>query len=104
MEDDILRTNLLAIAVTGLLLLVTGTALYIFRDQVGGNSRYVLSIPPLGVAAYVFVFNMYRHYDAHLPPHNWDIVKEIVYSTAVAAFIFGLFTVLLVIIIETVKR
>jgi hypothetical protein len=103
MEDDILKTNLLAIAVTGLLLLVTGTALYIFRNQIAGNSRYILPIPPLGVAAYVFVFNMYRHYNTNLPLRTWDMVKEIVYSTALAAVFFGLFTVLFVIIIETVK-
>lgn len=104
MEDDLLKANLLAIVVTGLLLLVTGAVLYFFRNQIVVNSRYVMPIPPLGVAAYVFVFNMYRHYNTNLPLHTWDIVKEIVYSTATATVIFGLFTVLLVIIIETVRR
>lgn len=103
MEDDLLKANLLAIAVTGLLLLITGTTFYLFRNHLVGISRYITPIPPLGIAAYIFVFNLYRHYSNDLPLHTWDMVKEIVYSTVLAAFIFGLFSVFLVIIIETVK-
>lgn len=104
MEEQVLKTNLLAIAVTGLLLLLTGIILYIFRNQVASNSRYVMSLPPLGVAAYVFVFNMYRHYDGGVTLRSWDIVREIVYSTVFAALAFGIFTVLMIAIIEVIRR
>jgi hypothetical protein len=104
MEEDILRTNLLSLAVAGLLMFVTGLVLYVFREQIGGNSRFVMTVPPIGVAAYVFVFNMYRHYGGNLPTYSWHTVREIVYSTAVAALIFGLFTTLLLIIVDAIKR
>lgn len=104
MDEQVLKTNLLAIAVTGLLLLLAGIVLYIFRAQIAGNSRYVMSLPPLGVAAYVFVFNMYRHYDGSLTLRNWDIAREIVYSTVFAALVFGTFTLLMIVIIEVIRR
>ena len=104
MEQDVLRTNFLAIAGAGVLIMLTGSGLYIFRDYIGANSRYFLPIPPLGVASYIFIFNMFRHYEGHLPESIWTTVKEILLSTAIAALAFGLFTSILIIIITLVKR
>lgn len=104
MEEDILRTNLLSLAIAGLLMFLTGLVLYLFRDHISGNSRFFMPIPPMGVAAYIFVFNMYRHYGGSSPLRTWDTVKEIIYSTTIAAVTFGLFTLLLVIIIDAIKR
>jgi hypothetical protein len=104
MNQDILKVNMLSIAVAGFLILLTGVILYIFRDQISDNVRFFLPLPPLGVAAYIFVFNMYRHYDGALPNGPLSTAKEIVYSTAIAAIAFGVFTALLVIIIDYIKR
>lgn len=104
MEDEVLKTNLLAIAGTGFLLLLVGVLLYVFRDRVGDNTRYVMSIPPLGVAAYVFVFNMFRFYDGGLTLRSWLTVREILLSTLFAAVTFGLFTAVLVITISILRR
>jgi hypothetical protein len=104
MEQDVLRTNMLAIAVAGLLMLLTGVLLYIFRDSISDNVRFFLPIPPLGVASYIFVFNMYRFYNGNLPEGNWATAKEILYSTAIAGLAFGLFTFLLIFIIDAIKR
>lgn len=104
MNPDIIKTNTLSIAVAGLLILLTGITLYLFRDEVYDNIRFFMPIPPLAVAAYIFVFNMYSHYDGNLPPGNWAAVKEILYSTAIAAIAFGVFATLIVVIINFIKR
>lgn len=104
MDQEVLRTNMLAIAVAGLLTLLTGVFLYIFRDNISDNVRFFLPIPPLGVASYIFVFNMYSFYGGTLPKGNWAMAKEIIYSTAVAAVAFGIFTFLLVVIIDALKK
>lgn len=100
MEDNLLKTDLLAIAVTGLLLRVTGTARFIFRIQIAGNNRYVMPILPLSVTVCVFVFNLFRLYNAKLPLRTGDMVNEIVYTPALAAVIVSLLSVMLVIVIE----
>jgi len=55
MNDEMLKVNILTITIAGLLMMLTGVVLYLFRDIVSINIRFFLPIPPLGVAAYVFV-------------------------------------------------
>jgi hypothetical protein len=104
MEQDVLKTYMLSIAASGFLMMLAGAILYVFRDQVSENARFFLPIPPLGVAAYIFVFNMYSYYGGNLPDGVWNTAKEILYSVAVTAVAFALFTALLVVIIAYFKR
>ena len=104
MNPELLKTNILSIAVAGLLILLTGIVLYLFREQIAGNVRFFMPIPPLAVAAYIFVFNMYNHYDGRLPEGEWVAAKEILYSTAIAALSFGVFAILILSIILISKR
>ena len=46
MNPDVLKTNMLSIAVAGLLIMLTGIALYLFRDEVSDNVRFFMPIPP----------------------------------------------------------
>ena len=104
MENEIIKTNLLAIAVSGLLTMLAGIILYIFRASIAGNIRYLLHIPPLGVAAYIFAFNLFRFYNGSLPDKFAITAREIVYSTLISAGIFFIFTVLFVLIIGFIDR
>lgn len=104
MNPEVLKANMLSIAAAGLLILLTGTALYVFRDQVSENVRFFMPIPPLAVAAYIFVFNMYSYYEGELPKGNWTAAKEIVYSTAVAAISFGVFALMIMLVIGAIRR
>jgi hypothetical protein len=63
-----------------------------------------MPIPPLAVAAYIFVFNMYVYYRGNLPERTVDIVKEIILSVAFSSLIFGAFTVLIILLISVVKK
>jgi hypothetical protein len=104
MNPEVLKTNMLSIAVAGLLIMLTGVALYLFRDHVSDNVRFFMPIPPLGVAAYIFVFNMYSHYEDNLPGGIWTAAKELLISTAIAAIAFGIFALLIVAIVSLLRR
>ena len=60
MEEDVMKLHVLTIAALGLLMLVTGLVLYFFRDAISSNMRFFLPIPPIGVASYIFVINLFR--------------------------------------------
>jgi hypothetical protein len=104
MESEVVKTNLLAIAVSGLLTMLAGTVLYYFRSSISDNMRYLLQIPPLGVAAYIFTFNLYRYYNGSLPERFVDTARELVYSTLISAGVFFIFTLMFVLIIGFVDR
>ncbi|MGD2156887.1 MAG: hypothetical protein PVG32_08450 [Anaerolineales bacterium] len=104
MEEEILKTNILSITVSGLLILLTGALFLIFRGTLSKNLRFFLPIPPLGVAAYIFVFNLYVYYGGNLPDNRWETAKEILYSITISSIIFGAFTVLLIVLIGSLRR
>lgn len=104
MESEIIKTNLLAIAVSGFLTMLAGIILYFFRDSISTNIRYLLQIPPLGVAAYIFAFNLFRYYNGSLPDSFAVTAREIIVSTLISASIFLIFTVMYVLIIGLVDR
>ena len=87
MDEQILKVNLLAITSAGALIALGGIGLYFARFLISSRVRYFLPIPPIGVAAYVFVFNMFKFYNASLPsfPH---ILIEVLLSTLTAASVF----------------
>ena len=104
MDKEILKLNLITIAGSGLLMLMAGIVLYLFKDRISSNLRFLMPIPPLGVAAYVFVFNMFKEYNGNLPVERWKIVSEVLYSTIFSAIFFGFFTVCLVMGIHYLKK
>jgi hypothetical protein len=104
MSEDVLKLHMLTIAVLGFLMLVTGLALYLFRDIVSGNLRYFLPIPPIGVASYIFVFNMFRTYDGSLPGGALLTLREVTYATLILAGVFFGFSLLNALLTDFLKR
>ncbi len=104
MEQDVLRTNLLSIVGAGFLMLLAGTFLYFYRDNLSANYRFFMPLPPLAVAAYIYVFNMFGHYSGELPNGFWVTMKEILISIAVTSTSFGIFVILLIAIISFFRQ
>ena len=94
MDEDILKLHMLTIAGLGLLMLVAGLILYLFRDALSANLRFLLPIPPIGVASYIFVFNMYRTYGGALPKGTMATLREAAIATLILGVVFFLFAVL----------
>jgi hypothetical protein len=100
MNQALLKINLFAIIGFGLLVCMFGLALFFLRAQIAPYLRYFLPLPPLGVAAYVFVFNLYGYFGGEMPANKLILLKELLIGTSVMTLIFGLITLLLVLIIE----
>lgn len=98
MDDAILKINTLSITFAGVLIALGGIILYFTRTFISSRLRYFLPIPPIGVAAYVFVFNMFKFYNASLPQFS-AVVIEILLSTLTAALAYLVLVVLMVLII-----
>lgn len=104
MEKELLKINILSITGAGLLMVVAGALLYALKGSIGANMRYFLPIPPLGVAAYVLVFNVFRHYGGSLPDGPGLLLREAVMGSAVASAVFAAFSILLLVGIKLVLR
>ena len=104
MEDDLLKLNMLTIAAAGFMMLLSGLLLYLFRDSISENLRYFLPIPPIGVAAYIFVFNMFRHYEGHLPANASGTIREVINSAVIVFAVFTIFVVLNISITYFLKK
>lgn len=84
--------------------MLAGITLYFFRGSISTNIRYLLQIPPLGVAAYIFAFNLFRYYDGNLPDNIAITAKEIVVSTLISGGVFLIFTISFVVIIGIIGK
>ena len=104
MENELYKINLLSIAITGLLLFLTGVLLYIFRVPLAGSLRFLLPFPPLAVAAYIFTLNFYKTYNANLPAKPGDLMLEIFTSAGIAALVYGAFSVFIIIGIQFMRK
>ena len=104
MDKGMLKINLLAIAGSGMLMLITVMVLYFFRERASHYLRFFLPIPPLGVAAYVFVFNMFKDYGGELPAKRWEIISDVLCSTLISSMIYGVFAGFLVVGIHYLKK
>jgi hypothetical protein len=97
MSDELLKINLLTISLIGGLLALVGLALFFAHASVASYIRYLLPLPPVAVAAYVFTFNYFK--DVVQPPTIWDIIKEVFSATLVAMsgfFCLSLISILLI--------
>ncbi len=102
MENEILKINILSIAISGLLMLAAGVILYYFKDYLTGNIRFFLPIPPIGVAAYIFAFNMFKHFDCNVPGRA-TMISEMLLATLTSSFFFFVFTAILILLIKFLK-
>ncbi|MBW1775831.1 MAG: hypothetical protein JRJ82_23625 [Deltaproteobacteria bacterium] len=104
MNSDFLKTTILSIIIMGFVISLAGIALYCWRDAVSQHMRFLLPIPPIGVAAYVFVCNMLAKYDGKMPGTIPDVCGEILWASLISGGFFLVFTILLVFLINTLKH
>ena len=98
MNNDILKINILSIALSGLIMMVSGGVLYFFRGVLtNGLIRYFLPIPPIAVAAYIFVFNMFKYQSSR--PDKLNLAVEMLIATLVSSSFFFVFTAVLILAI-----
>jgi len=104
MDPVLIKTNILAIAASGLSMLLLGVGIYLFRTTAAPYLRFLLPIPPLGVAAYVYVFNLFRHFDGRSPQPVFRLIQDLTVATVTAASIFLLFSLCLTLVIALINH
>jgi len=104
MHKDPIITNILLIAGAGLLIFLTGLSFLLFRDFVSRNIRYFLPMPPISVAAYIYVYNLFQHNNGVLPEKISEVSKELFISIGFASFSFAAFVGLLILFVNTVRK
>lgn len=68
MTSEELKLQLAVIAASGLILALAGALLIAVSEQLTPTAvRYLLPLPPIGVAAYVFVFSLLRDRGGEAP-------------------------------------
>ncbi len=87
MKLNKLRSNLSLTAIMGAAMLTVGTVLYLFADQVFNYMRFLLPLPPISVAAYIYVQNK-----VGLPETSSETakatLKDLLAGTAIGTLLF----------------
>ncbi|MFZ4655403.1 MAG: hypothetical protein ACOYNY_00225 [Caldilineaceae bacterium] len=102
MSEELLKTNLLTMLIAGGLLAFIGLGLYLGRDFVAPYIRYILPIPPLAVAAYVFAFNYFK--DVNQSTKFETIIREVSNATLVANATFFCLSLVLILLISFIRQ
>ena len=104
MEEDSVVINILSIAGAGLIILITGIVFFIFKDYIDKHIQYFLPIPPIAVAAYIFVYNLYQQKSVQLSGQLFMLLKEVLMSVGIVSISFAVFTVLLILFIDVCRK
>ena len=107
MEINKLKTNLLLIAMMGGAMLIVGIVLYLLADPVSPYMRFLLPLPPISVAAYIYVQNKVALPESSKEPVQVavkDLLTETVFGTILFAIIAGLLLFGFAVLPETVYR
>ena len=86
--EDLGKLNMLAIAFAGAMMCLFGAVLFFYFGKLQGLMVYLLPIPPIVVAAYVFVFNLVRTYAEAFPPKPLQMFTDVALATLVSSSVF----------------
>ena len=93
-EISKLRSNLSLIAIMGGAMLIVGTVLYLLAGPVSNYMRFLLPLPPISVAAYIYVQNKIS-----LPETSGETpratLKDLLTETVFGTLLFGIIAGLL---------
>ena len=91
MQIEAARTNLIIITSMGLAMFLVGLFFSANASRIAPYMRYLLPLPPIAVAAYIYVLNVIGAKGDRV----LDIIKDLLIETVVGTFSFVLITVLL---------
>ncbi len=101
-----MRTSLLLITLMGVVMLLIGIGLYLAADHVASLMRFLLPLPPISVAAYIYVLNKVNapRGPGAEEPTTIDLLKETVIGTLAFLAITGLILLGFAVLPETLSR
>lgn len=91
MQLEAVRNNLIVIASMGFAMFVIGVILYSNASRIAPFMRYLLPLPPIAVAAYIYVLNIVGAIEGG----TLNIGKDLLMEAVIGTVSFILVTVLL---------
>ncbi len=91
MPIETVRNNLIIIASMGFAMFVVGLILYTNATRVAPYMRYLLPLPPIAVAAYIYVLNIVGYQG----DRTLNIGQDLLLETVIGTVCFLLITLLL---------
>ena len=88
MEIQVVRNNLIVIASMGFAMFIVGLILYTNTSRVAPSMRYLLPLPPISVAAYIYVLNIVGAREGS----TLNIGKDLLMETFIGTVCFLLIT------------
>ena len=104
MEEDPVIINILSIVGAGLIILITGIVFLFFKDYIDKHIQFFLPIPPIAVAAYIFVYNPYQQEPVQISGKASVLLKEVLMSVGIVSVSFAVFTVILIFFIDVFRK
>ena len=96
MQVEAARTNFMIITAMGSAMFLLGFLLYFNASLVAPYMRYIFTIPPIAVAAYIYVLNLINHMANQKIPMTIEIiVKDLLIEIIIGTGSFILITVLI---------
>lgn len=91
-RSDLVREKILLIAIMGVAMFVVGVGLYLLAERVAPHWRFLLVLPPISVASYIYVLNRLGETDALAGALTFggdvtDLLLQTVIGTAAYLFI-----------------
>ena len=102
MED--IRPKILLITAMGAAMFIVGMALFAFTEQVEPYMRFLLPLPPLSVAAYIYMLNKLAitRSDPTVPGKRQALVMDVLTETVVGTVVFVVLSLLIIAVLHTV--
>lgn len=97
-RSDLVREKILLIAIVGVALFVVGVGLYVLAERVAPHWRFLLLLPPISIASYIYVLNRLGEPDALASALTFgEDVTDLLLQTVIgtAAFLFTVFIMML---------
>ena len=99
MEIQVVRNNLIVITSMGFAMFIVGLILYTNATRVAPYMRYLLPLPPISVAAYIYVLNIVGNEsdlaEIRVAVRTLNIGQDLLIETAIGTISFVLITLLL---------
>ena len=102
--EDTIKPKILLIAAMGAAMFVVGMVLFAFADRVAPYMRFLLPLPPLSVAGYIYVLNKLAitTTDPTVPEKRRELLTDVVTETIVGVIVFVALSLLMIGVLQTV--
>ncbi len=106
MSKQTIRITLLSIAASGALLAAVGAGFYLMRDFILRRdlARFLSPLPPILVAAYVFVVNFFDHFGNDTAAAGQRAIVETATATGISAALFFVLSVGAILVVTVCDR